>query len=53
LGVEEALEVLLEGAFAPLEVEPDGVWFGVVVSASAVRGCGAIEKHAVDVAGEG
>jgi hypothetical protein len=53
LGVEEVLEVVLEGVFAALEVEPDGVWFRVVVSASAVRGCGAVEEHAVDVAGEG
>lgn len=34
LGVEEVLEFLLEGTFAALEVQPDSVWLGVVVSVS-------------------
>jgi hypothetical protein len=38
LGVEEVLEVFLEGSFAAVEVVPDGVWFVVVVSFSGAGG---------------
>jgi hypothetical protein len=55
LGVEEVLEFVLEGAFAALEVDPDGVGFVVVVpgSGAAEGGGAAVEEDAVDVLGKG